>query len=273
MGQLGNNSSTETTGNSAVNVVTVVGGVSRALRFSALASGRSFTCGFRRIDPTDGTSRVPYCWGDNASGQLGRNSTARDSVAFQVVVPGGAPVTFDSTSLVTGLDHACVLSDDLATRGTAFCWGSNGYGQLGNSAVVPPVSGARELQMVPVTMPAGVTFRSLSAGEYHTCGLTASGTAYCWGRNSSGQIGDGTRTSTSVPTPVLVPAGVTFRSISLGELHSCAISGVPPTTNSTMTAIGTVYCWGDNEYGQLGDGTLSGNASPVLAPRRVVNQP
>jgi adhesin/invasin len=263
LGQLGNNSTTATTGNAAVDVLDAT--LAR-LRFSKVAAGRSFTCGFRRLDPLDATSRIPYCWGDNALGQLGRNSTTGASTASPVVIPVGAPAAFDSTSIVTGLDHACVLSS-----GDAFCWGSNGFGQLGSSTA-PSGPGERQLQMVPVTMPVGVTFVRLAAGEYHTCGLTATGAAYCWGRNSSGQVGDGTQTMRPTPTAVVVPAGVTFQSISLGELHSCAITGIP-TANGTTTPIGAVYCWGDNEYGQIGDGTLSGNASPVLAPRRVVNQP
>lgn len=273
LGQLGDNSTTSTTGNAAVGVVDVT--LAR-LRFSKVAAGRSFTCGFRQVtDTLDATLRIPYCWGDNALGQLGRNTTTGATTAGAVVIPAGAPTAFDSTSIVTGLNHACALGADPidpTKRDVAYCWGSNGYGQLG-SATAATGSGARQLQMIPVTMPAGVTFVRLAAGEHHTCGLTATGSAYCWGRNSSGQLGNGTSSPfVSTPTRVVAPVGVTFQSISLGELHSCAVTGVPALTGTT-TPSGTVYCWGDNEYGQIGDGTVSGNAAPVLAPRRVVNQP
>lgn len=71
-----------------------------------------------------------------------------------------------------------------------------------------------------------------------------------------------------------MPAGETFTAISLIELHSCAIAGTPPTAGSgTTSATGRVYGWGDNEYGQLGDGAASGNRSPVLAPKAIVYQP
>jgi len=267
LGQLGNFSTVETTGNAAVPVLAIAGGVPVRPRLSGVAAGRSFSCAFRRFDPTDATTRLPMCWGDNALGQLGRNSTASDSAAATVADPL-AIAAFDSTSLVTGLDHACVLS----TAGNAYCWGSNGYGQLGIGGAVG--SGQRQLQMVAVTMPSGQTFTRLAAGEYHTCGITPAGAAYCWGRNGSGQLGDGTQTDRSTPTAVAMPGGVTFKAISLGELHSCAIAGTPPTAGSGTTAsTGRVYCWGDNEYGQLGDGAASGNRSPILAPKAIVNQP
>ena len=267
LGQLGNFSTTATSGNSAVPIVTIAGGVPVRPRLATVAAGRSFSCAFRRFDPTDPTTRRPICWGDNALGQLGRNSTASDSAAALVADPL-AIAAFDSTSLVTGLDHACVLS----TAGNAYCWGSNGHGQLGNGGAVG--SGQRQLQMVAVTMPSGQTFTRLAAGEYHTCGITAAGAAYCWGRNGSGQLGDGTQTDRSSPTAVAMPGGVTFKAISLGELHSCAIAGTPPTAGSgTTSSTGRVFCWGDNEYGQLGDGAASGNRSPVLTPKVIANQP
>ena len=268
-GQLGNRTTTPTTANSAVPVLQVVGGIAERVRFSTIATGRSFSCGFRRFDPTDATTRQPMCWGDNALGQLGRNSTATDSVAVTVTMPGGAiPTAFDSTSLVAGLDHACVLDGS----GNAYCWGSDGYGQIGDGGAFG--SGQRALQMVAVTMPAGQTFVRLAAGEYHTCGLTATGAAFCWGRNSSGQLGDNSQTDRSVPTAVSLPTGVTFKSIALGELHSCAVAGTPSAAGSgTTSTTGRVFCWGDNEYGQLGDGAASGNRAPVLTPRLVVNQP
>jgi alpha-tubulin suppressor-like RCC1 family protein len=128
--------------------------------------------------------------------------------------------------------------------------------------------------MVAVTMPGGQTFTRLAAGEYHTCGITPAGAAYCWGRNSSGQLGNNSQTDANIPTAVSMPTGVTFKAISLGELHSCAIAGTPPTAGSgTTSSTGRVFCWGDNEYGQLGDSAASGNRSPVLTPKLIVNQP
>lgn len=268
-GQLGNGSTTSTSGTTAVPVLRRVGLALERPRLAAVALGRSFGCAFRRFDPADATTRQPVCWGDNAVGQLGRGTTAPDSVSATVSIPVGAPVAFDSTSLVVGLEHACVLAD----TGAAFCWGSNGFGQLGNGGVTG--AGARAVEMVAVTMPGGQAFVRLAAGEYHTCGLAASGAAFCWGRNAAGQLGDGTQIDRIIPTAVVMPAGgVTFKTLSLGELHSCAVAGTPATGGSGTTATtGRAFCWGDNEYGQLGDGAASGNRASVLQPKLVVNQP
>ncbi|HEU5220357.1 MAG TPA: hypothetical protein VFU23_16975, partial [Gemmatimonadales bacterium] len=93
-------------------------------------------------------------------------------------------------------------------------------------------------------------------GEAHSCGVTAAGAVYCWGRNSHGELGDGTTTEHNVPT--LVSGSLVFRSVSAGDQHTCGVT----TTNLT-------YCWGDNQFGQLGDGTTTAR----LIPTRVAFQP
>ena len=96
-----------------------------------------------------------------------------------------------------------------------------------------------------------VSFATVSARGYnHTCGVTTSGDAYCWGKNSFGQLGDGTTTDRLTPTPVI--GGLTFPAISAGGNHTC---GVTPS--------GDAYCWGDNTSGQLGDGTTTDSSVPV----------
>ena len=91
---------------------------------------------------------------------------------------------------------------------------------------------------------------TITAGGYHSCGLTQSGAAYCWGRNSDGALGDGTTVNRSTPTAVL--GGLTFRSIRAGDFHTVAV-----------TPSGAAYAWGYNGFGQLGDGTASNRPSPV----------
>ena len=87
-----------------------------------------------------------------------------------------------------------------------------------------------------------LSFRMVSAGTSHTCGLTADSLAYCWGGNGAGQLGDGTHTERL--TPVRVAGGLRFVQISAGGAHTCAV-----TKNNLA------YCWGKNSWGQLGDGT------------------
>ncbi|MFN5926593.1 MAG: RCC1 domain-containing protein, partial [Roseiflexaceae bacterium] len=102
----------------------------------------------------------------------------------------------------------------LTSAGAAYCWGWNDDGRIGDGNVGVD----RRNAPVAVSMPAGVTFASISAGYSHTCALTSAGTAYCWGRNLYGQIGDGTTTvERSAPVAVSMPAGVTFASISAGS--------------------------------------------------------
>src|SRR2546427_9271570 len=98
-----------------------------------------------------------------------------------------------------------------------------------------------------------LTFTAVTAGDAHTCGVTAAGAAYCWGYNSSGQLGDGTTTDRLTLVLVKAPAGVSFDSVTAGRLHTCGV-----------TAAGTAYCWGGNGFGQLGDGTATNRLTPVL---------
>ena len=93
---------------------------------------------------------------------------------------------------------------------------------------------------------------SFASGSEHTCGVTTIGDAYCWGWNHKGQLGDGT-TGTDRATPNLVSGGHTWTSVSGGRYHTCGV-----------TTVGDAYCWGSDQYGQLGDGTTTDSSVPVL---------
>jgi alpha-tubulin suppressor-like RCC1 family protein len=108
-----------------------------------------------------------------------------------------------------------------------------------------------------LTSTTGLLFTIVTAGSDHTCGVTLSGAAYCWGNNSAGQLGNGTTTNSA--TPVLVAGGLSFAWMSAGGQHTCGVTTFP----STQLAGGTVYCWGDNSFGQLGNGTTTNSATPV----------
>src|SRR5438445_3740214 len=102
---------------------------------------------------------------------------------------GTAPSSPPFAAVSTRGDHTCGVT----AAGAAYCWGSNTYGQLGDGTTTERLSPAL------VAAPAGVSFVAVRAGSSHTCGLTAAGAAYCWGRNSSGDVGDGTTTDRSNP--------------------------------------------------------------------------
>jgi alpha-tubulin suppressor-like RCC1 family protein len=110
-----------------------------------------------------------------------------------------------------------------------------------------------------LTTTTGIVFGTVTTGSNHTCGLTYSGVAYCWGNNSSGQLGNGTTTNSTTPVPV--SGGYSFEMISAGGAHTCGIASFIPS--SPPMGGGTLYCWGDNSSGQLGNGMTNNSATPV----------
>jgi len=107
-------------------------------------------------------------------------------------------------------------------------------------------------QPYPVAVSGGHVFQQLDAGHEHVCGVSASGEVLCWGTGSSGQLGNGDQDNRDVPTPISTPEGETFVMAGGGYYFSCALSDK-----------GEVWCWGDNYYGTLGDGTFNTSLVPV----------
>ncbi|MDX2193509.1 MAG: hypothetical protein NW201_09140 [Gemmatimonadales bacterium] len=208
--------------------------VPAGVTYAQVVTGSDHSCGRT-------TAGAAYCWGFNANGQLGDGTTSIAATPVRVLAPVG--VTF--TQLAAGSAHNCGLT----AAGGALCWGFNGTSQLGDGTTtqrLTPVTVAP-----PATVPAGVIFTQLSAGQGHSCGVTAAAT-YCWGWNLSGQLGDGGTTERGTPVAVVAPVGVLFQQVAAGSAHSCA-----------ATASGVSYCWGLNGTGQLGDGTTTQRNTPV----------
>ncbi len=145
--------------------------------------------------------------------------------------PSRVQGNFDFEQITAGLAHTCAL----ATDGTALCWGSN-------------------VNFQPVPLATTVKFRSISAGKLHTCAISVDSLAYCWGNNTFGQLGDSS-TMREFPLPNVVGGNHRFVQISAGGWHTCA-----------LTAPGRAYCWGRNDQGQVGTGSI---ALQVVAPTPV----
>ncbi|MFW6078520.1 MAG: RCC1 domain-containing protein [Gemmatimonadota bacterium] len=203
------------------------GAVAGGLSFAALDAGQSHTCGV--TDEGDA-----YCWGLNGDGQLGDGSTERRPEPVAVV----GDLTFEA--IAAGGNHTCALTPD----GEAYCWGFNASGELGVG------TDTIDFSAEPLPVAGDLTFARITAGGAHTCGLTESGAAYCWGSNAFGEAGDGSGEDQRYePSPVA--SSESFVRIVAGRLHSCGV-----------TDEAVVYCWGDNFFGQLGDGGTDQRDTP-----------
>ena len=155
-------------------------------------------------------------------------------------------VTVVAATLAAGGLHTCALTSD----GAAYCWGDGSFGQLGDRSTLPP----SWRSATPVAVAGGLRFSALALGPSHTCGLTTSGAAYCWGFNYSGQLGDGSWKNRA--TPVAVSGGLSFSTLATGGSHTCGLA-----------TSGAAYCWGSNLSGQLGRDTFDYSTVPVaVAP-------
>ncbi|MBI4703636.1 MAG: hypothetical protein HY744_21200, partial [Deltaproteobacteria bacterium] len=181
------------------------------------------------------------CWGDGSSGQLG-NGTTDDSLT-----PKPVSGLDDAVSLAaTGSLHNCALRAD----GTVWCWGSNQYGQLGDGTTSPSSVPVKVNVPEPPTVFERL-FVAVAIGHHHSCGVTAKlGQVYCWGLNGNGQLGDGTKIDRLQPVQVIESAGPAPLEgavmVQAGASHTCA-----------LLSTGRAKCWGDNSYGQLGDGSVN----------------
>ena len=211
--------------------------IAPAIAFSVVSAGEATACGIS-------AAQQLYCWGDDASGQIGNGSGGGGAEPRLATV---ASERF--TSLSSGGAHACALN----LAGFAYCWGKDSTGQLGDARNIPsttpiPVIG-------PDAQPSGaLRFAAISAGANHTCAIASEDRrAWCWGAGSRGILGVGDTIQSSVPRPVA--GGRSFVAISAGTDHTCAIG----TDNA-------VYCWGDNLSGQLGLGTTVPAFSAIPVP-------
>ena len=199
-----------------------------------VAAGYAHTCAL--------AAAKVYCWGDNTFGEIGDGTTIQRPTPVLVTgLPDVASIGAGGAGVVrVSAAHSCAIT----TRGSLFCWGANGSGQLGG--------GGTALGNRPASvslLPAGFAPGLVACGGRHTCALGA-GAVHCWGANDSGQLGIGSTNGQAAPTLPAVASGATF--LAVGHDHSCAV------------VVGSLLCWGLNTSGQVDAGrTLSG---ALLAP-------
>jgi hypothetical protein len=219
-GQLGDN----TTVNKSIPVTTVGGGIN----WSQVSCGALYTAAIK----TNGTL---WTWGYNGDGQIGDNTVVNKSSPVTTVVGGT-----NWKQVSCGNSHTAAIKTD----GTLWTWGRDNYGQLGDNTTVNKSS--------PVTTVGGGTnWKQVACGGYHTAAIKTNGTLWTWGKNLDGQIGDNTVVNKSSPVTT-VGGGTNWKQVACGFTHSAAIK-----------TDGTLWTWGRDNYGQLGDNTTVNKSSPV----------
>ena len=216
----------------------------------SIGAGGAHACA---VDATN----VLWCWGANDHGQLGFDDPG---VGF---LPLTVPGEDDVAQADTGTDFTCALHQD----GSVWCWGKNNSGQLGDGTFVS------RAQPAPVTGIPGATLVATAIADApedggYVCAVDTEGFVWCWGGNRWGQLGGGEELCDPIaleeyaycngepqPFPVQVAGLDNVKSVSLGDRHTCAVR-----------QDGSVWCWGDNERGKLGNGTMDDSPTPVQVP-------
>ena len=205
-------------------IQTVAGGTN----WRSAACGNYFTAAIK----TDGTL---WTWGQNTDGQLGNNTVVSTISPIQTIAGG-----------TNWKQVACgaFFTTAIKTDGTLWTWGQDTYGQLGDNALIKKSSPVQ-------TIAGGTNWKSVACGYHHTAAIKTDGTLWAWGKNTDGQLGDNTRVHKSSPVQTIA-GGTNWKSVSAGYESTAAIK-----------TDGTLWTWGGNSRGQLGDSTTAHKSSPV----------
>ncbi|MGH7445716.1 MAG: RCC1 domain-containing protein [Longimicrobiales bacterium] len=222
-------------GISGTDMVTSPREVETELRFLELSAGLQHTCGIT-------VGGRAYCWGDGTDGKLGTGSPIANTSAPQAVA---ADLVF--TRISAGVRHTC----GIVGGGAMYCWGANNLGQLGIGTAGPA-------QWTPARVDSNVIFADVAVGFNHSCAVSLSGTAYCWGENGYGEMGAGWVAVPGMaaelqPRPVRLSGPLYWTQVTSGRSYSCAL-----LNNAEL------MCWGRGANGQLGNSELGDYRVPQL---------
>lgn len=240
-GQLGNGNTYDT----GTPVVIAQGNRPAGVNFLKIKTKAFVTCGI-------GSNGKVYCWGNNASGQIGNGTTTNSSTPV-AVAQGAMPVDTIASDIAPQEGNVCAIASDKKV----YCWGRNDVGQLGNGGFANSYTPTALSQGA---IPAGVTPKAIDSN----CMLGSNAWVYCWGYNAYGMLGNGTGTNSSTPVALsrgAIPASVTITAIAAGGEggHKCALG-----------SDGKAYCWGYNNNGQLGNGTTTNSSTPVAVSQGAI---
>lgn len=230
-----------------------------ANNFKQISAGGKHTCGIKADDTV-------HCWGHNDQKELGPTSTGTTSVTLVSV---SMPNNRTPLQISAGTNHTCVRTN----TNEIFCWGHQHYGKLGNGVNLNDgLRGATaqvaRVEMTPLEQNENFTY--VTAGHNHTCALTNQERVYCWGLdNKTGALGVNFSAVTALTTPPSVsvneylppPTDVKFKAVSAGGNYETTTHD----NTCAITTTGQLYCWGSNESGQVGNGSLT----KAVIPQRV----
>jgi len=219
-----------TTGRLTVTTASLGAGAASALftKAATLDAGDNFTASLR----PDGSI---WSWGQNNYGQLGNSSTTNSNSPVRESSAGSSWV-----SVAAGYGYTMAIK----ANGTLWGWGVNNFGQLGD--------GTNVQRTTPVQIGTATNWSSVAGGYAHTVGVRTDGTLWSWGNNGSGQLGDGSPGSTTRYSPVQVGEASDWVSVTSGQNYLLA-----------LRADGTLWAWGQNAFGALGDGSGTDQYMPV----------
>ncbi len=230
-----------------------------ALKMGSIDSGTLHSCGLK-TDPFDPTVKTLWCGGINNFGQLGIGSTANQSAPVQLKGPNATLEDWQYVS--TGHFHSCAIT----AAGALYCWGRNSHGQLATANTPNNADNWSLLTAIPAGA-SGDDWQMVAAGASHTCGIKNTDELWCWGDNSTDQMGNSSATKPTQNSPIQVMEdGLATPFIAKDVAVGGYTEEIGHTSGGHTCAIktdGTLWCWGENDTSQLGDQTITDRAIPT----------